>query len=106
MISFESKLLLQPDVVFNSESNGRNFSSLAAPDCEKKNNFQFFQNDVTRGRGRFCQIFFALMKALRKFYYLFFWFEVERPLDLLEIKFDFFLIWSFVLKSKIVRERA
>ena len=27
MIFFENKLLLQPDVVFDSESNGRNFSS-------------------------------------------------------------------------------
>ena len=64
MIFFEIKLLLQPDVVFDSESNGRNFSSLASPDGEKKNYFQFFlQNDVTSWRGRFYQIFSAQIKA-------------------------------------------
>ena len=48
MIFFEIKLLLQPDVVFDSESNGRNLSSLAPPGGEKKNIFNFFlQNDVT-----------------------------------------------------------
>ena len=36
MIFFENKLLLQPDEVFDSESNGRNFSSLARPGGEKK----------------------------------------------------------------------
>ena len=40
VIFFENKLLLQPDVVFDSESNGRNFSSLAPPGGEKKY-FQF-----------------------------------------------------------------
>ena len=35
VIFFENKLLLQPDVVFDSESNGRNFSSLAPPGGEK-----------------------------------------------------------------------
>ena len=35
VIFFENKLLLQPDVVFNSESNGRIFSSLAPPGGEK-----------------------------------------------------------------------
>ena len=33
---FENKLLLQSDVVFDSESNGRNFSSLTPPGGEKK----------------------------------------------------------------------
>ena len=33
---FENKLLLQSDAVFDSESNGRNFSSLAPPCGEKK----------------------------------------------------------------------
>ena len=28
---FENKLLLQPNVIFDSESNDRNFSSLAPP---------------------------------------------------------------------------
>ena len=41
VIFFDIKLLLQPDVVFDSESNGCNFSSLAQPGCEKKY-FQFF----------------------------------------------------------------
>ena len=48
MIFFENKLLLQPDEVFDSESNGCNFSSLAPPGGEKKIIFNFFlQNDVT-----------------------------------------------------------
>ena len=42
MIFFENKLLLQSDVVFDSESNGRNFSLLAPPGGEKKNYFQFY----------------------------------------------------------------
>ena len=64
MIFFENKLLLQSDVVFDSESNGRNFSSLAPPGGEKKNIFNFYlQNDVTRRRGRFYQMFLAQMKA-------------------------------------------
>ena len=40
---FEKKLLLQPDVVFNSESNGRNYSCLALPGGEKKL-FSIFKN--------------------------------------------------------------
>ena len=61
---FEIKLLLQPNVVFDFESNGRNFSSLAPPGGEKKIIFNvFFQNDVTRRRGRFYQMFLAQMKA-------------------------------------------
>ena len=52
VIFFEIKLLLQPDVVFDSESNGRNFSSLAPPGGEKQIIFHFFQNDVTSRRGR------------------------------------------------------
>ena len=55
---FEIKLLLQPDVVFDSESNGRNFSTLAPPGAEKKYFSIFFlQNDVTSRRGRFLHIF-------------------------------------------------
>ena len=42
VIFFEIKLFLQSDVVFDSESNGRNFSSLAPPGGEKKNYFQLF----------------------------------------------------------------
>ena len=58
MIFFEKKLLPQSDVVFDSESNGRNFSSLAPPGGEKKIIFNFFfQNDVTSRRRRFFQIF-------------------------------------------------
>ena len=64
MIFFDIKLSLQSDVVFDSESNGRNFSSLAPPGGEKKIIFNFFfQNDVTSRRGRFYQIFLAQMKA-------------------------------------------
>ena len=60
---FENKLLLQPDVVFDSESNDCNFSSLALPDGVKKLFSFFLQNDVTSRRGRFYQIFLTQMKA-------------------------------------------
>ena len=77
MIFFEIKLLLQPDVVFDSESNGRNFSSLAPPGGEKNIIFNFiFQNDVTSRRGRFYQIFLTQMKAYKKYYSFIFWSEV------------------------------
>ena len=70
---FENKLLLQPDVVFDSESSGGNFSSLAPPGGEKKIIFNFYlQNDVTSRRGRFYPIFLAQMKAYKKFYNLLF----------------------------------
>ena len=36
MILFEIKLLLETDVVFDSESKGRNFNSLAPSGGEKK----------------------------------------------------------------------
>ena len=42
VIFFDIKLLLQTDEVFASESNGRNFSSLALPGGEKENIFIFF----------------------------------------------------------------
>ena len=45
---FEIKLLLQPDVVFDSESNGRNFRSLAPPDGEKKIIFNFLFKMTSR----------------------------------------------------------
>ena len=61
MIFFENKLLLQPDVDFDSESNGRYFSSLA-----KQNIFNFFQhNDVTSRRVSFSQ-FFGSNESLKK----------------------------------------
>ena len=69
MIFFENKLLVQTDVVFDSESNGRNFSSLAPPGGVKKilfsKNFifNFFLNNVTSRRGRVYQICSAQMKA-------------------------------------------
>ena len=64
MIFFENKLLLLPDVVFDSESNGGYFSSLAPPSGEKKIIFNFhLQDDVTSRRERFYQIFLAQMKA-------------------------------------------
>ena len=60
MIFFDIKLLLQSDVVFDSGSNGRNFSSLALLGGEKKIIFNsIFQNEVTSRRGRFDQIFLA-----------------------------------------------
>ena len=44
---FEKNLLLQSDVVFDFESNGSNFSSLAPPGVDKKIIFNFFaQKDV------------------------------------------------------------
>ena len=60
MIFFDIELLLQSDVIFDSESNGRNFSSLTSAGGEKKIIFKFiFQNDVTSRRGRFYQIIFS-----------------------------------------------
>ena len=56
-IFFDIKLLLQPDVVFDSVSNGRNFSPLAPSAGEKKNIFIFLQNDVSSRRGVFSQFF-------------------------------------------------
>ena len=52
VIFFENKLLLQPDEFFDSESNGRNFSSIAPPGGEKKLFSFFIQNDVTERRVR------------------------------------------------------
>ena len=58
MIFFENKLLLQSDVVFDSESNGRNFSSLAPPGGEKKIIFNFFFKMTSRvGVGVFSRFF-------------------------------------------------
>ena len=63
---FEIKLLVQPDVVFDSESNDCNFSSLAPPKGEKKYfQFCFLLNDVTSGRGRFSH-FFSLKWKIEK----------------------------------------
>ena len=42
MISSENKLLLQSDVVFDSESNGRNLSSLAPTGGQKKSYLTVF----------------------------------------------------------------
>ena len=57
MIFVEKNLLLQSDVVFDFESNERYFSSLAQPDGEIKIIFFFLQNEVTRRRRCFFQIF-------------------------------------------------
>ena len=47
MIFFEKNLLQQSDIIFDFESNGSNFSSLAQPGDEKKIIFHFFaKNDV------------------------------------------------------------
>ena len=64
MIFFENNLSLQSDVVFDSESNDCNFSSLAPPGGEKKNIFNFFlQNDVTS--RRFSQISNSISRTPR-----------------------------------------
>ena len=58
MISSENKVLLQSDVVFDSESNGHSFNSLAPSGGEKKIIFNFFlQNDVASWRRRFFRFF-------------------------------------------------
>ena len=49
MILFENNLLLQSDVVFDSESNGRNFSPLA-PGGEKKIIFKNLEKTPTPTR--------------------------------------------------------
>ena len=64
---FENKLLLQPDIIFNPESNGRNFSSLAHPGGDSplasKKLFSFLlQNNVT---SRFFR-FFSRPQTTRK----------------------------------------
>ena len=76
MIFFEKKLLLQSDVVFDSESNSCNYSSLAPPGGEKKLFSIFVQYDVTSRHGRSFFIFFAQMKAQKKYYNFIFWSEV------------------------------
>ena len=63
MIFFENELLLQSDVVFDSESNSFYFSSLAPPGGEKKYFIFFLQNDVTGRRGPFFPFFLAQIKA-------------------------------------------
>ena len=55
MISSDIKLFLQPDVVFDSESNGCNFSSLAPPGGEKKIIFFFFKMTSLVGVGVFIR---------------------------------------------------
>ena len=60
--SFENNLLLQPDVVFNSESNGRNLGPLEPP-CGEKKLFSLFYKMMSRvGVGVFRK-FLAQMKA-------------------------------------------
>ena len=55
---FENKLLPQPDKVFDSESNGRNLSSLALPGGEKKLFSIFFFKMTSRvGVGVFSRFF-------------------------------------------------
>ena len=57
MIFFGNNVLLQSDVVFDSESNDRNFSSLAPLGGEEKLFSIFLQNDVTSRRRPFFHIF-------------------------------------------------
>ena len=56
---FEITLVLQRDVVFDSESNCRNLSSLAQTGGDKNIIMNFLQNDVISRRGRFLDLFFA-----------------------------------------------
>ena len=62
MIFFEKKLLLQPDVVFDSESNGCNFSSLAPPGGKKK----IFFYKMTSRVGVGVYIFFSTSGGARE----------------------------------------
>ena len=55
-------------------------------------------------RRRFFQIFWAYIKAYKKYFNLNFWGNVVWPLGVLEIEFEFFRILSFVIKTRIVRE--
>ena len=48
MIFVEKNLLLQSDVVFDFESNERNFSSLAPPDGEIKNYLHFLKKKTEK----------------------------------------------------------
>ena len=57
VIFFEIKVLLQPDPVFDSESNDRNFSSLPLPGGEKKYFQIFLRDDVKSRRGGFLHFF-------------------------------------------------
>ena len=54
---FDIKLLLQPDVPYDSESNGRKFSSLAPPGAEKGNILFFYNMTSLVGMGVFSQFF-------------------------------------------------
>ena len=58
--------LVQPDEVFNSESNGRYFDSLAPPDGEKKNIFTIFTKNVTSRHVRYFSNFLIQMKAFKE----------------------------------------
>ena len=63
---FYIKLLLQPDAVFDSESNGRNFSSLAPPGGEKKIIFDlFFKMTSQVGVGVFSRFFLLKWKSIK-----------------------------------------
>ena len=71
---FENKLLLQLDVVFDSESMGRNFSSLAPPGGEKKKLFStfFFKMTSRVGVGVFIRYFWLNWKLKKSTTILFF----------------------------------
>ena len=60
---FGNKLLVQPDEVFDSESNCRNSSSVAPPDGKKKIIFNFSYNMTSRvGVGVFIRYFWLKWK--------------------------------------------
>ena len=59
---FKNNLLLQPDVIFDSESNDCYFGSLAPPGGEKKKLIFFLQNDLTRW-GHFFELEWKSLKS-------------------------------------------
>ena len=54
---FDIKLLLQPDVLFDSELSGRKFSSLAPPGAEKGNILFFYNMTSLVGMSVFSHFF-------------------------------------------------
>ena len=59
----------------------------------------FLQNDVMSRRRHFSQIFWATMKAYKKFFNFYFWCKVGWPRGVPEIEFDFF--WTLRIENYI-----
>ena len=83
---FKNNLLLQPDVIFDSESNDCYFGSLAPPGGEKKKLIFFF----TKWPHALRSLFWAWMKVLKKFFNLYCWYTVGWSLGVQKIEFEFF----------------